>query len=275
MRLPRIILAATDFSPLAAVAVESAFALARRTNARVHVVHVLSPVVPAYPPEMGGLMAEQVFEARRAEATTKLDAIGETGVETTRELRFGSPAKELLAAASSVHADLLVIATHGHGLAARILLGSVAASLIRTSTVPVLVVGAARTTHDLDTVVAAVDLSAVSKQVVDAARSFVATDGELDVVAFVARPESAWLRQRYESELAALVPKTVGPETHLQVLERDSAADGIIEVAESLEADMVVLGTSGHSAWQRAFLGSTATRVLAKAPCPVLVIPVG
>ena len=67
MSPPTTILAATDFSPLAEVAVEVAFSLARRTGARVHLVHVLEPIAPVYPYGFPERQLEAIGADRRKE----------------------------------------------------------------------------------------------------------------------------------------------------------------------------------------------------------------
>jgi nucleotide-binding universal stress UspA family protein len=47
----------------------------------------------------------------------------------------------------------------------------------------------------------------------------------------------------------------------------------ILEIAKKREPNLLVVGTSGHGAWQRFFLGSTASHIVQEAPCPVLVVP--
>ena len=49
----------------------------------------------------------------------------------------------------------------------------------------------------------------------------------------------------------------------------------ICELAESLPASVVVIGTSGRSGLRRAVVGSTSDHVIRHAPCPVLVQGVG
>jgi nucleotide-binding universal stress UspA family protein len=49
-------------------------------------------------------------------------------------------------------------------------------------------------------------------------------------------------------------------------------AEEIVEAAERAPADLVVLGSRGHSAVERFFVGSVAERVARHAPCPVLVV---
>ena len=50
------------------------------------------------------------------------------------------------------------------------------------------------------------------------------------------------------------------------------AAEAICEAAEAAGADLVVLGTRGHSGLKHLVLGSVAERTLRLAPCPVLAV---
>lgn len=62
-------------------------------------------------------------------------------VEVVEEVSWGdTPSEEILQAAVRDDADLLVLATHGHGAVKRALIGSVAAAVARESTIPVLLV---------------------------------------------------------------------------------------------------------------------------------------
>jgi nucleotide-binding universal stress UspA family protein len=49
----------------------------------------------------------------------------------------------------------------------------------------------------------------------------------------------------------------------------------ICELAKSLSASVVVVGTSGRSGLRRAMMGSTSDHIIRHAPCPVLVQGVG
>src|SRR5262249_12494358 len=48
--------------------------------------------------------------------------------------------------------------------------------------------------------------------------------------------------------------------------------DAIIEVAQDIEADLIVLGSHGLSGWKALLLGSVSDGVLHHAPCPVLIV---
>ncbi len=55
------------------------------------------------------------------------------------------------------------------------------------------------------------------------------------------------------------------------VREGDDPADDIIALALELEADVIVVGSHGHGAFQ-GLLGSTGSKLVRRSPCPVLVI---
>jgi nucleotide-binding universal stress UspA family protein len=55
-------------------------------------------------------------------------------------VRDGNPADEILKRAEGSQHDLIVMGSRGHGGAASLLLGSVSRSVVRHSTVPVIVV---------------------------------------------------------------------------------------------------------------------------------------
>ena len=46
--------------------------------------------------------------------------------------------------------------------------------------------------------------------------------------------------------------------------------DAILEAAEDLPADLIAMGTRGHTGFKHALLGSIAERIVRLAPCPVL-----
>ncbi len=47
----------------------------------------------------------------------------------------------------------------------------------------------------------------------------------------------------------------------------------IVDVAEELKANLIVMGTQGRTGVQRLLVGSVAERVVRFAPCPVLTVP--
>lgn len=69
-----------------------------------------------------------------------------------------------------------------------------------------------------------------------------------------------------ESKLSGFSNHTTNIETGMPYLE-------IIRTAESTGASLIVLGAHGRSGLDRVVFGSTAERVVRKATCPVLTVP--
>jgi nucleotide-binding universal stress UspA family protein len=75
-------------------------------------------------------------------------------------------------------------------------------------------------------------------------------------------------RQRV-NEIVRSASSTLKP--HLHCLEGD-ARDGVLEYAEKLKADLIVMGTHGRQGAERFFMGSVAEAVVRRASCPVLTL---
>ncbi len=59
------------------------------------------------------------------------------------------------------------------------------------------------------------------------------------------------------------------------VVREGYAATAIVDEANELGADLIVIGTHGLSGLKHMLLGSVAERVVQKAPCPVLTVKAG
>jgi nucleotide-binding universal stress UspA family protein len=129
---------ATDGSDLADGALEHVIELARAHRSRIVAVHANELLVGRYggaplsadEPEMREKIAQQVEELRAS------------GFDAELEIRSGSHdvATLIARAADDVHADLIVVGTHGHSGLAAALMGSVARGLCHHAHQPVLVV---------------------------------------------------------------------------------------------------------------------------------------
>jgi nucleotide-binding universal stress UspA family protein len=88
-------------------------------------------------------------------------------------------------------------------------------------------------------------------------------------------PPDFWANVKNEAEQQldkyAVKLKDTGVEVESFVRE-GYPATVIVEEADSLDADLIVIGTHGHSGLKHLLLGSIAERVVQKAPCPVLTV---
>jgi nucleotide-binding universal stress UspA family protein len=82
------------------------------------------------------------------------------------------------------------------------------------------------------------------------------------------------IRQRAMGALGEVIdglPKAAG-KVEAHVVEGGHIAEAIGAIADRIGADLIVMGTHGHTGLVHAFLGSVAERTLRHAPCPVLTV---
>jgi nucleotide-binding universal stress UspA family protein len=137
------ILVASDFSQQAQVATDWAIDLAARLGVRVVVVHVFDlPILGLAdaPMLVDATTAARLTDDARAALDGELIRVRGRGVEVEGVLRQGDVRQLVPQLAASEGAGLVVVGSHGRQGLARALLGSVAESIVRTSSVPVTVV---------------------------------------------------------------------------------------------------------------------------------------
>ena len=97
-------------------------------------------VPPPHTIEDRGRAFERIRETMGSYLEAKARELKGLDCEIATEVRFGRPVEEIIAEAREKHADLIMMATHGHSALARLVFGSVAAGVLRSGTVPVLLV---------------------------------------------------------------------------------------------------------------------------------------
>jgi nucleotide-binding universal stress UspA family protein len=153
---PYTIVVGVDFEADGDRAVDAALELAETHGGRaaIHIVHVevnLSPRIAglesgidSYEREKGKRVQEALdtLEKRTVERAAALERRGVSlSVEgVTGHYRTGGAAQQIVQLAAEVDADLIVVGTHGRKGVKRVLLGSVAASVLRLARCPVFVV---------------------------------------------------------------------------------------------------------------------------------------
>lgn len=142
MEIKRIIVAA-DFSKTSDHAIQYALGFAKQFGAKVDVVHVYQ--VPVYAMPEGGIVPSpetvgNLMDQAQGALNELMEKYKTSGVSLEGHLREGLPFDAINQMAEEMKADLIVMGTHGRTGINRVLLGSVAERVVRTSTVPVLIV---------------------------------------------------------------------------------------------------------------------------------------
>lgn len=138
--IPKIILVPIDFSVCSTQALDYACELAGKFDATIQLVHA----IPVMVHESGGTLTQGMIEDLTRTNTLALECVAKPRRETLELapsiVKLGDPRDVILEVAEAQRADLIVIGTHGRRGLSRLVLGSVAESVVRTAACPVLTV---------------------------------------------------------------------------------------------------------------------------------------
>lgn len=153
------ILVPTDGSDTAEAAFEHAVELAKRYDAEIHALYVVDTdamSITLGPEQVDRIMAGQFegmgdIKQEAEEALDRVKAIAEENdVKCTTDIRGGRPHKKIGDCIDDSDIDAVVMGSHGRGGIKRRIMGSVTERVLRSTTVPVLVVDEKGVTEEDD-----------------------------------------------------------------------------------------------------------------------------
>lgn len=141
----RRILFASDLSKASAKAFATAVSLAKTNHATLTVLHVSVPFMPVVPEQyIGGATLDQLNADARRWSQRQLAKLAEkakkAGVRAVSLIMEGEPARQIIRAARSKRADIIVVGTHGRTGLNKFFVGSVAQRVVVTAPCPVVTV---------------------------------------------------------------------------------------------------------------------------------------
>ena len=145
MAATRRILHATDFSKASARALNETVKLAKQNRAELLIVHVIEPTPYVAGEEFGGEeiyikledMAKQDSEVSMSKLLRRLK---KSNIKAQGLILKGSAHDQIVKAAKSKKADMIVIGTHGRTGLSKLFMGSVAGKVVSLATCPVVTV---------------------------------------------------------------------------------------------------------------------------------------
>lgn len=281
---PRVrnILLATDFSAFSETALYYAAAMARRTGATVHIGHVIVPEAWQYMcVETMPVPFDYLREGAERQMALFLQSEALKDVPHRAWIEEGPVWDALEGLIQQQHVDLVVVGTHGRTGLKKLLLGSVAEEIIRISPCPVLAVGPQAERHraaDVREILFATDFTPESLAALpfalDQAHNYGARLTLLHVVPEPGRkplPDRARVMTCLQEKLKALIPAEASNRYNPDCLVKiGNPAEVILQTAEEIPADIIVLGVHLSGALPGHSLGSTVYKVVCEAACPVL-----
>jgi nucleotide-binding universal stress UspA family protein len=274
------ILVPTDMSEFSSLALEYALLFQKKLGSAVTLLFVdeYSTIFAADYPL--GYSYFQYASALKKQAQESLqlyakEHVPETAQVTTRVVE-DSPARAIVATADDIQADLIIMGTHGrHGLR-RALLGSVTERVLRETDRPVMTV--APQTHPVvaavkvGTILCPVNYTAVAHDALKQASTLAQAFGAELVVLHVSDHDAPRL-DSIEGEFSESVDPRARARTRYQkVVLNGDPAELVLEVADQLAADLIVIGAQHKRFSDATVIGATTERIARFAKRPVLTV---
>jgi len=274
------ILVPTDLSQPAVIALRYARLFAEHFSAGLTVFYVDQMVAPAN--GFGGEMTyvpespehfEQLEREIRAYAEPALK-----GIPYTVRAVGGQPVPDIVKKAEEEHDDLIVMATHGLRGWRRAILGSVTEGVVHRGEFPVLSVS--RPQEQLQIVPAVtkilcpINFTDAARDALDyAARLAGAFDCRLVVVHVVEREDAIRAAVAEEDVRSWIAPSVQNRCTYREIMLRGGAAERVLDCAEDIRSDLVVIGAQHKMFRDETTVGTTTERLVRFARMPVLTVP--
>jgi len=273
------ILFLTDFTEASQTALAYALGFAKHFGAQVYPAHSCDPII------LTETAAPDILDEAEENSRRRLiDLAKENNIAGTPLFARG-PVSEAVPGWINEHAiDLIVMGTHGRKGLKHFLMGSVAESVFRHATCPVLTVGPhvnVRPYHDFkaEKILFPTDLGPHADFATQYALSF-AQEGKSQVTFMHVVP----LEEAFQSDRAPLVAdsfnklETLLPQDAKEwcqpelVVEVGDPIKELLGYASTERPDLIVLGLPAGKKFNGGFHTSVTYNLIAQAPCPVLTV---
>jgi len=204
-----------------------------------------------------------------------------SGVRCEVVVRPGLAADQILAFLKEREIDRIVMGTHSPGPIGKLLVGSVAEAVLRTAMVPVYIVGpevveGTYRNFATRTILCAVSLHEASSTVAGFAAELAAQHNARLILQHVIRPQEraeVLAGRSLEADLISLVPSELQHTIAVQaIVVPGDPTEELLYQARAQQADLVVLGAQGASAFAAITRHGVVYKVLAHCHCPVMTL---
>jgi nucleotide-binding universal stress UspA family protein len=210
--------------------------------------------------------------------------VRKVGVKCEVVVRPGLAADQILKFQREREIDRIVMGTHSPGPIGKLLVGSVAEAVLRTANVPVFIVGpdvldGSYRKFATRTILCAVSLLGTRSLVARFAAELAAQHNARLILQHVIKPhERAHLLptqsvDQLEAELLALVPEKLQKKIAAEaVVVPGDPTEELLYQSAAQQADLIVLGAQGASAFAAITRHGVVYKVLAHSQCPVITL---
>jgi nucleotide-binding universal stress UspA family protein len=264
------------------------FALAQASEfaADLVIFHVYDTLVVAAS-ETSGIRSYDYAAAARSEVQ-HLEPLAQrarqAGIKCEVVVRPGLAADQILGYLREHRIDRIVMGTHSPGPIGKLLVGSVAEAVLRSANVPVFIVGpevvdGAYRNFAIRTILSAVSLIDSSYVVASFAAELALQHNARLVLQHVIRPQdraeilAGRTVEEIETDLLRLIPTELREQISVQtIVVPGDPTEELLYQGRAQQADLIVLGAHGASAFAAITRHGVVYKVLAHSHCPVITL---
>jgi len=272
------ILVPTDFSELSMTALHYAAALAKHSDAEIVLLHVMQPYEHAAALkniiDFESVVQKAVEDKMNEISRQKSDLLG---IKIHIKVVQGKVFEEAQRFASDESVDLIVMGTHGAGGVGdleRYVLGTNAYRIVHVSQAPVITIRKEQNNVTFKNIVLPLDMTKETKQKVDQAiriaKVFGSTIHVVSVTSFFDEYRYNLSEIKLQLDEVSEKVKNAGVPVKVARLRHDDIADSVMDYAEEVNADLVIIMTRQESKVNEFVVGSSARKVISECKVPVL-----
>ncbi|MFZ1806492.1 MAG: universal stress protein [Cyclobacteriaceae bacterium] len=275
------ILVPTDFSKTSIIALEVACEIAKKGGAEVIALHVVEEATSESFRVSGEVVpqnfADKLYTLKLLEKAKKqLEKLVMdpkfSSIKLDGEMRLGNAFHGMNAIITEQKVDLVVMGTQGHSRLQEMIIGSNTEKVVRHSKVPVLSVHKKPAKVNFKNIVYATSMSKseekFAKVVMQAQDMY---NSKIHLVRI--NTPGDFQRDKVAKEYMEKFAKKLGLKNYtINVYNDLTEEEGIIYFAESIQADMIAMATSGRTGFAHVLAGSIAEEVVSHAKRPVLTL---
>tara|TARA_R110002051_G_scaffold24639_1_gene60950 strand:+ start:809 stop:1642 length:834 start_codon:yes stop_codon:yes gene_type:complete len=270
------ILVPVDFSKFSEYALEVAASLAKEYGAEILVFHMLGISDSVLASNEAIEMAEAKYYMTMAKERfdTFLNQDYLKGIRITEVIQNYKVFSEINELAKEQEIDLIVMGSHGSKGLSDFFIGSNTEKVVRTSSVPVLVIKQRRPQFKIENVVFACDFKIENLYAFIHAMTLFTEFGSKINLVYVNRPSEYYITK---SELDDRISYLMSKVRDLKVENMEvayvtdySIEHGILEYCKQIQADLVAIPTHGRKGWAHFFVGSLGEKMANHAEMPVM-----
>lgn len=261
------ILVPTDFSKPSEYAAKMAARIAKKSNATVYLIHMIE--LPTGVIDMGASSKFSIPESMLYLRKTRekvLDFKAKFFDESTKVeyfIKLNTPFDGIQKYAEKIDADLIVMGSKGHSEFEEIIIGSNTEKIVRSSTIPVIVVKKDAKKFKLKNLVFASNFKKENKEVFNKFLNFAQTfDSKIHLLK-VNTPSRFESTYEAKENIESFVKDYQLPKHSINIYNDVSVEKGILNFSREKKADLIALSTHGRSGISHLFTGSV-TKTLSK-----------